>query len=135
MFTIHDDDKYLFPSQKKQFKLDVVEKSEMSKKNKSYLDKALIEAIVIDGRAFLDFNKKGMKEFIRIAVPGYKPPHRVTVAKRINELWLDNGVKLKIILKQIDMIALTSDLWTSKTSASFITLTAHFFDKSFDELF
>lgn len=60
---------YLFPSQKKSPET-VKSISLISNKMKKDLDNAVLDAILIDGRSFLDFCKPGMMNFLKIAIPG-----------------------------------------------------------------
>ena len=72
-----------------------------------------------------------MKKFLNIVVPGYVPPHRKTVAKKIQKRFLDHFQNLKKTLKKAQHIALTTDVWKNKHLSYFIVLTAHFFDDNF----
>ena len=50
---------------------------------KNELNNAVLNCIIKDGLSFSVFSKPGMKEYLSKAVPGYTPPHRVTIAKHI----------------------------------------------------
>ena len=73
-----------------------------------------------------------MSRVLNILAPGYKPPVRQTIAKHMNERYLDHRQRLSKILAFISDIALTTDLWKHKNGSYFIVITAHFFDKKYN---
>ena len=58
---------------------------------KKALDEAIKDAIVQDCRTFSDFSKVGMKNFLNVAVPGYKPPHRTTITRSIAKRYTEKN--------------------------------------------
>ena len=76
----HYMEEVLYPSQKKSLKLNN-KNIELDPKEKKILDSEMINCIITDSRAFCDFNKPGMKRFLNILKPGYKPCCREKVAK------------------------------------------------------
>lgn len=118
---------YLTESQQKRLLKDQEVKT-LDSKLKKALDKALIECIIRDSRPFNDFRKPGMLKFLKKAVPGYKPPHRTTVAKRNKIEYIKYRSKLKDALKLVDWIALTTDMWKNRNGSYYLSLTGHFFD-------
>ena len=79
MGTKHKLTEFLYDSQKKRLLNDV---STISKSEKSLIDDAVVECIVTDSRTFNDFSKIGMRNFLNVIRPSYKPPCRQTIMKR-----------------------------------------------------
>lgn len=127
LFYRHNKHDLLYESQKEQKPIkDVSNKIDTDKK--ILIDKKLVESIIKDARPFGDFKKRGMLEFLKELSPNYKPLSRQTVAKRLKKNYKEYITNLKLILNQINKIALTSDLWQNRNGTHFLTLTAHFFD-------
>lgn len=106
-------------------------KLSISNELKQKLDEKQINAIIIDSRPFGDFSRKGMREFLDIAVPGYKPLHRATVSKRLHTLYIEHRRQLRQVLENVSDLALTTDIWKDSRNRFFISLTGHFYDKKF----
>lgn len=100
----------------------------ISREFKQQLDEKLINAIIVDGRGFGDFSRPGMKTFLEMALPGYKPLHRTTIQRRLKSLCKKYRRELRDILKNISHLALTTDLWKNTQNRHFISLTGHFFN-------
>ena len=64
------------------------------------------------------------KEFCREMEPRYHVPSRGTVTSRIADLYKRTVDQLKLSLQGKD-VALTTDEWTSLSTASYVTATAH----------
>jgi hypothetical protein len=104
--------------------------------NKNFFKKvneAIIECIIKDSRPFGDLSKAGMRYFLSIALPGFKPFKRQTVERKIQKRY--NNYKKKLIekLSQISDICLTTAVWKSKQLTYFLALTAHYLDKNFKQ--
>ncbi|CAF0754591.1 unnamed protein product [Brachionus calyciflorus] len=97
-------------------------------KNKQEIDKALIECVILDSRPFGDFSKPGIKKLLNVLIPGYSPPNRKTISKKLSIYYLKYKRKLIDIFKNISHIALTTDAWKAKNNLNYICLTAHFMD-------
>ncbi|CAF4411424.1 unnamed protein product, partial [Adineta steineri] len=72
------------------------------------LDQKQIQAIITDARAFGDFSRQGMREFLAIAVPGYTPLHRNAVRKRLRGLNMEHRHKLRKLLLNVSDISFTT---------------------------
>ncbi|CAF1314434.1 unnamed protein product [Didymodactylos carnosus] len=72
-----------------------------------------------------------MREFLDIAVPGYKGVHRKTVHKRLSTLYSEYRHELREVLSKVSDIALTSDVWKNNARTHFICLTAHYYDENY----
>ena len=96
------------------------------------IDEAILNAIIIDGRPFNDFNKPGIKKVLSIAFPDYKPKSRRTITRKIEKKYSEFREKFKTSINQIKYIALTTDLWKNRKRQHFLALTGHFFNENFD---
>lgn len=128
MGYVHEKTTFLYKSQLK----DMPNKTPtISREQKEELDNKHMNAIIIDSRPFGDFSRKGMKEFLATAVPGYKPLHRTTVSKRLRTAYIQHRRSLRQILTNVSDIALTTDIWKNNRNRFFISLTGHFYDVNF----
>lgn len=76
----------------------------------------------------MDFSKRGMKKFLDTFIPGYKPPTRKTISRKLSLFYYKYKRHLIDIFKKIQHIALTTDEWKAKNNFFYICLTAHFMD-------
>ncbi|CAF4505447.1 unnamed protein product [Didymodactylos carnosus] len=122
---------YLYPSQRPKVKQKSTI-STISSDRKKELDTAAISCIIRDGRPFGDLRRMGMQDFLNVAVPGYKAPHRRTVRRRLSILYHKERKRVKETLRNVQAISLTTDVWRSTTRSHFICLTAHYYNDEFD---
>lgn len=96
-------------------------------KRKTELDKALLQMICTDYQPFTIVEDKGFKNFISLLDPRYILPCPNTVAnKLLKEEYLEKYQKLKNELNATDFVSITCDLWTSRITESYLTVTCHF---------
>lgn len=128
MGFVHGKTTFLYKSQLK----DVPNKTPtISKEFKEELDKKQLNAIIVDSRPFGDFSRRGMREFLASAVPGYKPLHRTTISTRLRTDYIQHRQTLRKVLAKISDIALTTDIGKDNRNRFFISLTGHFYDSQF----
>jgi hypothetical protein len=72
-----------------------------------------------------------MKNFISQCKQGYSGPSRATVRIQLTKTFLKVHERLEIYFKSILKMSLTCDLWKATTLSHYLTLTGHWFDKSF----
>ena len=60
-------------------------KLKISKNEKNKIDDIALQAVVQDSCAFNVFSKPGMRAFIQYLKPGYQPPNRKTIARRLKK--------------------------------------------------
>jgi hypothetical protein len=72
-----------------------------------------------------------MKNFIDQCRQGYTGPSRATVRIHLTKLFLKIHDRLKTYFKTVTKISLTCDLWKATNLSHYLTLTGHWFDKSF----
>ncbi|KAJ8910378.1 hypothetical protein NQ315_012825 [Exocentrus adspersus] len=69
----------------------------------------------------------GFLELLRELESQYQPPSRNTIVNSLLEEKYDSAKnKLKLLLKQAQYIALTTDGWTSTSNEGYLAVTAHF---------
>ena len=124
----------LFPSQRLEKQGDQVGagQSKLTPERQRLLQAAIIDCIIQDGRAFSDFDREGMKNFLSLALPGFKPPHRTTVRRRLTDRYAEYRYSLRQILPNLRWIALTTDIWLSPRRIHYICLTGHTFTPDFE---
>jgi len=72
---------------------------------------------------------KGLIELLAFLEPNYRPPSTTHVSAQIHKDFEDGKAAVKKQLHGNTSIALTTDIWTSRSTQSFATTTAHFVDK------
>ena len=90
LYYIHKDkydENVLTQSQKeKMLKIGSGEKyPKIDRNEKSKLDEIVLDCIIKDSRTFNDFNKVGMLKLLGVIKPGYKPPSRKSIARRLKK--------------------------------------------------
>ena len=73
----------------------------------------------------------GLKELLSFLVPNYRPPSTTYVSALIRKDFLD-GRAVIVAQLQGNMIALTTDIWTSRATQSFAMTTAHYINKEWN---
>ena len=92
----------------------------------SAINDHLIEFAARDLRPLSIVKGKGFKRLIKCLEPLYKVPsrtHVTTVCHRKSESLKE---KLLASLSSVDNVSLTTDIWTSRATQAFLTITAHF---------
>ncbi|CAF1359176.1 unnamed protein product [Adineta steineri] len=105
----------------------------LTRKEKENLDALAVDAIIQDGRAFGDFQKSGFKKYINALKPGYKPPTRNYIVKKLKRLHQQHTIYTVTEFEQADFLSVTCDFWTNRQQKSFLVITGHFIDKDFNE--
>ncbi|KAI4350264.1 hypothetical protein L6164_004735 [Bauhinia variegata] len=91
--------------------------------------KALASFVIIDEQPFKIVEDHGFISFCAKMQPQFVLPSRYTVARDCYQLYLDEKLRLKSLLKSdFVRVALTIDCWTSIQNLNYLTVTAHFID-------
>ena len=70
---------------------------------------------------------KGFLNFLKVLDPKYTPPSRRTIMRdHLPSLYETKKGELKQKLEKVDYLSLTTDLWTSRETMGYITVTCHF---------
>ncbi|XP_036341432.1 zinc finger BED domain-containing protein 1-like [Rhagoletis pomonella] len=92
------------------------------------LTQSLIYMICKDNLPFSCTENTGMKKFLKVTVPRYKPPSRIV--RLIEGKYESLHLVVCGALKNVSSLALTTDIATVMNSTrSFIVLTGHYFDE------
>lgn len=108
---------------------------DLTSKEKEELDLALVKMICLDFQPLSVVENKGFQEYTRKLqemvlktenIP-YKLPNRKTLTNTLVKSEYNKEIKnLREMLKVVQYVAITSDAWTSDSTKSFLTVTAHF---------
>ncbi|XP_052483295.1 zinc finger BED domain-containing protein RICESLEEPER 3-like [Gossypium raimondii] len=89
--------------------------------------------IVIDELPFKFVESEGFKKFMFVACPRFHIPSRTTMTRDVYQLYLDESVKIKQILRSsCSRVCLTTDTWTSLQRVNYLCITAHFIDNDWN---
>ncbi|KAL1148125.1 hypothetical protein V6Z11_A10G103600 [Gossypium hirsutum] len=85
--------------------------------------------IVIDELLFKFVESEGFKKFMFVACPRFHIPSRTTMTRDVYQLYLDERVKIKQLLRSsCSKVCLTTDTWTFLQRGNYLCITAHFID-------
>ncbi|XP_052882252.1 zinc finger BED domain-containing protein RICESLEEPER 2-like [Gossypium arboreum] len=85
--------------------------------------------IVIDELPFKFVESEGFKKFMFVASPRFHIPSRTTMTRDVYQLYLDERVKIKQLLRSsCSRVCLTAHTWTSLQRVNYLCITAHFID-------
>ena len=70
---------------------------------------------------------KGFQDFLKVIDPKYVPPsHRITMREHLPTLYQGAMEELQHQLSKIEYCAITTDIWTSRATMGYVTVTCHF---------
>lgn len=95
------------------------------------LNVALLEFIITDSQPFYILKSEGFKNFCLNLNSSFTLPCDKTIKGLITEAY-KIGVKnlLSLIMNSAEFISLTTDMWTSRSKAGYIGITAHWLDEN-----
>ncbi|KAH9699271.1 BED-type domain-containing protein [Citrus sinensis] len=95
--------------------------------------RATVKMIVLDELPFSVVENPGFRHFCSVAAPRYLLPSRRTISRDTLEMYLEEKAKLKSLLAgNKQRVSLTTNIWTSITTASYMVITAHFIDRDWN---
>lgn len=96
-------------------------------------NKAVVEMIAEDMQPLSIVENKGFRKLINLLDSRYTLPSRKMIGiKLIPNLYESTRTIILSMLSSSKHVALTSDIWTSMNTVSFITVTSHFLDTDFN---
>ena len=110
----HGQVNHLYPSHKKDY-AGTKTRSNFDPAKKKLFDQVIFDCIVDDSMEFGAFNKPGMTRLLEVMAPSYKAPSRQRCARNLRKIHKIFLVELKKVLAMPTSIALTSDLWQSRS--------------------
>ncbi|KAH9703695.1 hypothetical protein KPL70_011185 [Citrus sinensis] len=85
---------------------------------------------VLDELPFCVVENPGFKHFCSVAAPRYLLPSRRTITRDTLDMYVEEKAKLKnLLVGNKQRVSLTTDIWTSIMTVSYMVITAHFIDK------
>ena len=94
------------------------------KKAREYLAKY----IVLDELPFRHVEGEGFRQYSHYMNPKFNPPSRITIARDIYNLYMDEKKKLKSMMSS-ERVCLTTDTWTSIQNINYMCVTSHWIDE------
>ncbi|KAH0634645.1 hypothetical protein KY290_038111 [Solanum tuberosum] len=93
--------------------------------------KALCRMVIIDELPFRFVEKKGFKQFMKVAQPCFHIPSSTTMTRDCFDLFDEEKHKLMAVFKETQQrVSLTTDTWTSIQRINYMVITAHWIDKN-----
>lgn len=90
----------------------------------------LVQWVIMNQQPFTVVEEPSFIEFVHSLHPSALVPSADTIKRNIYNLYEVNVKKIKDILQMVPgKISFTTDIWTSPSTKSFLSLTAHFIDK------
>lgn len=97
------------------------------------IDSCLVAMLAIDLQPASIVEDRGFQLFLKVIDPKYIPPSRQTIMRdRLPKLYEDTKAKLMAEISLIQWCSLTTDLWTSKATQGYMTVTCHFLTEDWE---
>ena len=90
------------------------------------LDDCLLEMVVLDIQPASVVEDQGFRRFVNMLDPCYDIPSRRTLMRRLPTKYDKIKQRVMKVLTQVKHLSLTTDIWTSRATESFLTVTIHF---------
>ncbi|XP_074369609.1 zinc finger BED domain-containing protein RICESLEEPER 2-like [Apium graveolens] len=87
----------------------------------------LAKYIILDELPFRHLEGEGFKLYSRYMNPKFDPPSRMTIARDVYNLYVDEKKKIKNMLSK-EKVCLTTDTWTSIQNINYMCVIAHWID-------
>lgn len=100
-------------------------------KNTKKIDEQLTLMCATDFQPFTVVEDYGFRNFVEALNPNYQIPTRAKIRYEIlPELYKKAKKKLEDLLKNVESLSVTTDLWTSMNLDSYISVTIHFYHEN-----
>lgn len=100
---------------------------------KNQLDLLLVKMVAKDLQPLSITEDKGFKDFVQGLNPRYKLPSRRELTRTLlPNMYEQEVARISKELENVEDIALTTDIWTSRQTQGFITVTAHFISSDYN---
>ncbi|KAG2455213.1 RBM5 protein, partial [Polypterus senegalus] len=92
------------------------------------IDEELAKMIATDFQPFSIVEDTGFKKYSQALNPSYIPPSRKALAQKVTNMYDRETASLKRRVSKVPAVCLTTDCWTSRTTASYMSVTCHFIE-------
>lgn len=92
------------------------------------IDEELAKMIATDFQPFSIVEDIGLKKYSQALNPSYIPPSRKALAQKVTDMYDRETASLKRRVSKVPAVCLTTDCWTSRTTASYMSVTCHFIE-------
>ena len=99
-----------------------------SNRSKS-LTSAICEFVMRDLRPISAVDDTGFLHLMHFADPKYSVPCRSTIKRKIDHLYSQETCRVKTYINSVKFLTCITDMWTSRSSDGYISLTCHFINK------
>uniref|UniRef100_A0A3B1JDP8 BED-type domain-containing protein n=1 Tax=Astyanax mexicanus TaxID=7994 RepID=A0A3B1JDP8_ASTMX len=90
------------------------------------ITRGLAGMIVKDLQPLSIVQDKGFQDFVKTLDPKYRIPSRKSLSEgKLPALYKDCSSKVRRALNEVDNVVLTTDMWTSRTTEGYLTVTSH----------
>jgi hypothetical protein len=103
-----------------------------SKERASEITKRIARMVALDLRPISIVEGRGFGELLEYIEPGYSVPSHTHISTTCRHMYRSLMEKVKEEISICESVALTTDTWTSNVTDSYITVTAHFINKSWE---
>lgn len=107
---------------------------QVTKQKEEVLTQLITKMICIDCLPVSFVENKGFKKLLTYIAPTYKIPVAKTIMLRVDALYELEKQKLIKDFKQVKFMALTTDCWSSRANESYITLTCHYINNTWQHV-
>ena len=106
-----------------------------SERRSKEVTQRILNFIIKDIRPIAVVEGEGFMEMVKLMEPGYTIPCPKHFVKLLQEKFLVGVTNLKKILRDdVEKFAITTDIWTSLTNESYMSLTVHYISKEWEML-
>ena len=109
-------------------------KYESNSQRKGDLDDALLLMLTTDMHPCSIVNDKGFNKFVNLLDSLYQLPSRRNLMRKLPGKFEEVKAQVKTQLNSAAHVCLTTDIWTSRTTEGYITVTCHFISESWQML-
>lgn len=104
-----------------------IPKLELTTDERHEFEKDLVQMIAVDYDPLSIVEKRGFNSFVKKYLPRYKLPSRKVLSEVVlPEVYKSLSSELKGMLNFVENLSITTDMWSSDSNRSFLTVTAHF---------
>ena len=120
------------PSKAKQQKLTAYLNTPVTPSRAKKLDDLILNVIIVELQTSNMVQGSNFKKLVNKLVPGYSIPSRQSLTRKIDARWMKGKAEMKKLLQNVKYASNTTDMWSKSKKESFLGVTMHFIDDSFE---